>query len=236
MSEGAREDRAGGAEEERQVAAYLIAHPDFLIRHPEVLAIIDVPHRVPGAVSLIEYQVQRLRRQLAAERKRLAHLIARAREYEVLANRLHNLVLKLIAVERPDQLCHLLRDSLLREFQAEALALKLFAHQSIALASTNPLTQSFIEFIDRRHALCGPLSPERARMLFGTAGGAIQSAAIVPLYTETQAGVIAIGSTDPTRFTDDMQVDILDRLGELISQKLKVVPLEHCEQPLGAAP
>ncbi|QIK37764.1 DUF484 family protein [Caldichromatium japonicum] len=230
MSERAREDRADGAEDERQVAIYLIANPDFLVRHPEVLAVIDVPHRLPpGVCSLVEYQVQRLRRQLTAERKRLAHLIARAREYEAFVNRLHALTLKLLAIDQSEQLCHLLRETLMRTFRADAILLKLFPCQRPNTTISDPLAVSFRDFIDRRRALCGPLNGKQAQTLFGEAGSVIQSAAIIPLQTDEHWGVIAIGNTDPECFSPEMDTEIFDRLGELLSQKLRSLPFGQCE-------
>lgn len=216
-------------EQERQIAAYLIAHPDFLAHHPEVLTAIDVPHGIQGAVSLIEYQVRVLRRQLAIERNRLTHLIARAREYEALSARLHRLILQLMVVDDPEHLCRLLRETLLREFRAEALAFKLFALADIERVPHDPLVNAFADFIDRRNALCGPLSPERAARLFGAESiGLIHSAAILPLNADRQSGIIAIGSADATRFSPDMGTDFLNRLGELISQKLHVIHFTGC--------
>ena len=216
-------------DQERQVVDYLMAHPDFLARHPEVLSAIEVPHGIQGAVSLIEYQVRVLRRQLATERNRLVHLIARARQNESLAIRLHGLILQLMMVKDPEPLCHLLRETLLREFHAEALAFKLFARATLESRPHDPVANAFADFIDRRNALCGPLSPERAVAHFGEAGAGIHSAAIVPIHADGQSGIIAIGSADATRFSPEMGTDFLNRLGEIISQKLRTVHLGNCE-------
>ncbi len=230
MSHQTEQDQGCRPIQERQVVAYLLAHPDFLLNHPEVLAVIDVPHRLPaGVASLIEYQAQRLRLQLATERRRLAHLIARAREYETLVNRLHALSLRLIAIERPDQFCHLVRETLPRAFGADAMMLKLFARHGPANVISDPLAASFKEFIDHHRALCGPLKAKQAQILFGETGAIIQSAAIIPLQTEEQWGVIALGNTDPGHFSPDANIDILSRLGELLSQKLRTVPIGHCQ-------
>ena len=77
--------------------------------------------------------------------------------------------------------------------------------------------------------LCGPLSPERALALFGDGGASIHSAAIVPIHADGQSGIIAIGSSDATRFSPEMGTDFLNRLGEIISQKLRSVRLGDCE-------
>jgi hypothetical protein len=205
---------------ESTVAAYLRAHPDFFQRNPEVLADLHVSHVTGGAVSLIEHQVGVLRRQLDTERSRLGHLISRARDYESLSNRLHGLVLQIIpAVDLP-QLRSALEDALSREFSAEAVTLKLFPIDPAPDGQTDPLTREFLEFLDREHALCGPLTEDKNRVLFGDLGAGVHSAALIPIRASGGSGVLAIGAADPERFKPDMGTDLLDRLGEIVSGKL----------------
>ncbi len=142
------------------VADFLMSNPDFFQRHTDLVARLRVPHGAGAAVSLIEHQVSVLRRQLETERQRLAHLIARARDYETLSGRLHGLILQLIAAPDQERVEAALCDSLRREFSAEEVTLKLFPVE----AATEPdaVLSAFRDFLDREHSLCGPLDPERA--------------------------------------------------------------------------
>lgn len=213
------------------VAEYLRRHPNFFDDHPDVLTALQVPHLAgSGAVSLIEHQVRLLRKQLAAERGRLGHLISRARDYEALSTRLHALVLQLLAVNDPVHLYHLLRDALLREFHADAIALELFPLATLEGQETDALTLIFADFVDRQHALCGPLDEAKAIRLFGESGAGVRTAALVPIRTAGHSGVLAIGSVDPERFNPDMGTDFLDRLGEIVSHKLHAVPIGPRDQ------
>jgi uncharacterized protein YigA (DUF484 family) len=221
--------RAGDALEaglEATVAAYLRRHPDFFDRNPEVLAEIQVAHGPGGVVSLIEHQVKVLRRQLDTERGRLAHLITRAREYESLASRLHDLVVQIIPVADLGALCQVLNDALRREFDAAAVILKLFPLDPAAAPDGDPLSEAFRGFIDRETALCGPLDADKNRILFGDLGSGVSSAALVPIRAEGGSGVLAIGSADADRFKPDMGTELLDRLGEIVSQKLRALGAE----------
>jgi uncharacterized protein YigA (DUF484 family) len=221
---------AENPELEAEVAEYLLGDPTFFARNPKILTALEIPHDSGAAVSLIEQQVRLLRKQLEAERHRLTHLISRAREYEALSGRLHHLVLKLIAAQDSQQVCAILKDALLSEFSAEAMTLKLFQTEDESGPRPDPLTLAFRDFVDRHHALCGPLSSEKAQILFGAAGAEIRSAALVPVHADGHAGVLAIGSRDGERFRPDMGTDLLDRLGEILGQKLRVVPLGHCDE------
>lgn len=217
------------ADSDRRVTDYLLHHPAFFEQHPEVLIALQVPHLTGGAISLIERQVRVLRKQLETERARLAHLISRAREYEALSLRLHAFVLQLIAIRNPDCLLAALNECLLKEFRADAVTLKLFPLASIHLASArdaspDPLKREFQDFLMRKRALCGPLDSARGVILFGENGAAVRTAAIIPIRADEQSGVLAIGSLDPERFRPDMATDLLDRLGELVSHKLRTLP------------
>lgn len=210
---------------EDAVAAYLEAHSAFFERRPDLVARLTVPHASGHAVSLIEHQVSVLRSQLDTERRRFAHLIARARDFESLSGRLHDLSLQLIAAHDLERVQTVLSEALRQEFNAEAVTLKLFPLESDADATEPDETVSaFMEFVDREHSLCGPLDAERNGVLFGEQREAIHSAALVPVRADARSGVLAIGSSDPERFGPDMGTDLLDRLGEIVSQKLRVLP------------
>ncbi len=223
-----------GGDRESSVADYLRAHPDFFECHPEILALMHIRHDTGGAVSLIERQVGALRRQLDTERGRLAHLISRAREYETLATRHHDLVLHLIPAVDLDALRAVLHDGLKRELGAEAVALKLFPvdDPESDAGRPDPLVAAFRDFLDRPHALCGPLDPAQGAILFGEPGTGLQSAVLVPIRAGHRCGVLAIGAADRERFGPEMRTDLLDRLGEIVSAKLRTLPGE----PAVAAP
>ena len=211
---------------EDAVAAYLGAHPEFFERHPELLAGLRVPHASGQAVSLIERQVEVLRGQLQTERRRLAHLIARAQDFETLSARLHTLALHLIAAKDLEHVESILHEALRRDFNAEAVTLRLFPLDSDA-ADPDPTVAAFVDFLEREHSLCGPLDAERNGVLFAEQDGDLRSAALIPVRTDRQCGVLAIGSSDPDRFGTDMGTDLLDRLGEIVGQKLRVLHQAH---------
>jgi hypothetical protein len=160
-----------------------------------------------------------LREQLGHERGRLNHLVARAHEYEQLSARLHDLTLQLIAAPDLQRARHALEVALREQFNAEAVALKLFPVETDN-PETDALVSAFIDFIDRDHCICGPLHPDQGEPLFGEHAVEIRSAALVPIKGPSQTGVLAIGSTDPHHFAPDMGTELLERLGAIASAKL----------------
>lgn len=201
------------------VASYLSGHPEFFVERPELVLHLRIPHPTGAAVSLIEHQVAVLRERLEREQRRLGHLIARAHDYEELSDRLHTLTLRLIAARDMDRLRAVLDEDLRSAFRADAVALKLFPLDP-DLAQHDPLTQAFLEFVDRPHALCGPLDTDKNQVLFADHGETLACAALIPIHAEPHFGVLAIGSGNPERFRADRATDLLDRVGQIVSQRL----------------
>src|SRR5581483_3643667 len=104
---------------EEAVARYLEEHPDFLQRHPEILAKLSLRHDVEGATSLIERQVRALRSENEALRTQLRELVAIARENDVLSARLHRFALAMADSASLDDVFDNAYEMLRREFRID---------------------------------------------------------------------------------------------------------------------
>jgi len=210
-----------GDDPEEPIAEYLIAHPDFFVRHPDVLAAIDLPHPTGDAVSLIERQVLTLRAQSTKYRRQLEQLLSVARENDALAKRLHRLTLALLETQSFDEVLNTLQDELRDQFKADAVEMKLFASEQLEAHAHEPGPALFQEFLQRGRPNCGQLDKAKLEYLFGSQAGETGSAALIPLTAPPLAGVLAIGSRDPERFHEGKSVDFLQRLAEVVSATLQ---------------
>ncbi len=210
------------------VAEYLRAHPDFLLRHPSVLAEIEVPHHRDEArvTSLIERQVAVLRERNARLEERLAELMHTARENERVGARLLALGRSLLEADSLDAVLATVRESLLSEFAADEVALRLIDSEDGARAAREPArfvrpqadeVALFDDLLNRREPVCGQVSAEQQRALFGEAATRLASVALVPLNAGRPLGVVGLGSTDPDHFRAEMGTLFLGQLGELVS-------------------
>jgi uncharacterized protein YigA (DUF484 family) len=212
-----------------EVVTFLMEDPGFFERHPDLVASLQIPHPSGPAISLVGHQVGILRGQLEDERRRLAHIIARARDYEALSDRLHSLTLSLIVAPDQARIEAVLHEALCRELNAQCVTLKLFpvpdreTQGAEGGAPTDPLLAAFRDFTDRRHCLCGPLDAKKARLLFADLGVRVESAALIPIRAGDRTGILAIGSGDGARFRPDMATDVLDRLGEVVGHRLQAL-------------
>ncbi len=211
-------------EYEAQIAQYLLDHPDFFLRHEDVLEDIEVPHRTGEAVSLLEHKIRMLQDKASRHQKQLQELVAVARENEQLNQRLHRLTLRLIEAATVDEVLSTLQDELRDRFHADAVELKLFSSEDLDEARVSEAGLAiFRKFMRTDRPTCGPLSGDKLKVLFGDQAGESGSAALIPIRTRELAGVLAIGSRDRDRFHAGKGVDFLVRLGELVSLTLEAV-------------
>lgn len=214
---------------EREVAAYLKAHPDFLIRHPELLEAIELRHRSGAAVSLIERQVELLRARSARLEDRLERLLEAARENEQRSENVQRLARTLVRAPSLAAVVAGLGKCLREDFGIDEVFVGLASsqfkrHDIDGLVPIEPegrLARSFDNFFRTRLIECGPLAEDKARVLFPKADPLPQSAAIVPLEKERHFGLIALGSADPQRFQPRQGKLFLEMTAELVAAALR---------------
>lgn len=227
-SASARNAEAPGAASvtEEQVAQWLAAHPEFLIRRPDVLARLELEHPCGDATSLIEHQVRVLRQDNRRLRERLDELLAVARQNDATAERLHELALEVLSAEDLDGALSALRAGLREGFRADAVGVLLIADEGAPGAAATVLHPDderlapFAAALDDGAPRCGQLPAQAQETLFGEAASRLGSAAWIPLVHERAWGIVGIGSDDPERFHPGQGTVFLRRLGALAGRIL----------------
>jgi len=209
------------------VADYLRRHPDFLARHPDVLAEMRVPHDPgTGVVSLIERQVSVLRERNQRLESRLGELLQTARDNERVGARLLALGRGLLEAESLDGVIALVRDTLLSEFAADEVIIRLIDTEDGHHAERDPerfvrpgdpVIAPFDDFLRRGEAVCGDVTQQQRDALYGDTAEQIGSSALVPLRSGRALGLIGLASRDPRHFHPGMGTLFLSQLGELVS-------------------
>ncbi|ABI55419.1 DUF484 family protein [Alkalilimnicola ehrlichii MLHE-1] len=213
---------------DEDVAAWLEADPQFLLRHPGVMRRLELRHDCAPAVSLIERQVQLLRHDNERLRAELKDLLAVARYNDRIGARLHQLTLELMRADALGAVVEALRAGLREGFQADAVALLLLGEPEQAGALPVPCLPEdddrlacLNSFIMDRRPRCGRMQPEQLERLFGTSAARINSAAIVPLIAERGVqGLLGIGSHLADRFHEGQGTVYLGQLGSLAGEAL----------------
>lgn len=216
---------------EDAVSRYLEEHPDFFERHPDVLAKLDLSHRVGGrAISLIERQVGALREANAALERQLRELVVIARENDVLATRLHRFALAMAESASLDEVFDTAHEMLRRDFKLDAVAILCrreagpdFARAE--LVGDDARLRNVLKHVSGGRPLCGGKFDESlTRYLFGSRAAEIKSSALIALGNNDPLGVLCLGSQDPHRFHSGMGTVYLVKLGDILMQSIARFP------------
>ena len=215
--------------EEQQVAAYLRARPDFLLRHLELLEHLEINHAAGSAISLIERQVDLLRGKNMRLEDRLANLLGNAAENERRATSVHKLARTLIRAPSLAAVIAGLKSCMREDFGIDEVFVGVnpatYKRNDIEcfapLTPDGPLVRSLDNFLRTRLIECGPMDAARAKLLFPKAESPVLSAAIVPLEKEKSLGLLALGSKDAERFAPRQGKLFLEMTAELVAAALR---------------
>lgn len=232
MSTQAKREYVDEQVSEQTVHDYLSAHPDFFERHSTLLSSLVLPHASGGAVSLVERQVSVLRQKEIKLERQLRELIQVARENDVLAAKIHELTLQLIAAGDLHKTIALIEQALRSGFGADQAVLVLFGEPESfedikvgrffhVVPRDDETLKPFSTFLGGTTARCGRIRDSQRAFLFRKDADEIGSAALVPLGEGSEIGFLAIGSADSEHFHPGMSIDFLTRLGELVAGSLK---------------
>ena len=220
--------------DELQLISLLKQQPDILLRHPNLLHDLEIPHLAEGAVSLIERQVFMLRDKLKAHEKRLRALMDIARDNERLANSRHRIAVNLLGAHDLNDVISSVVDELGNELKADFVAIRLFSEDEQLLEHKHELFVSrkdealaaFTTMLKHHNPVCGRSTTEQKAFLFAEDADSIASAAVIPLVAGADLGLLGLGGREASRFTSNMGTEFLSQIGEIVSAALAV----HLEQ------
>lgn len=208
---------------EEAVVAYLQEHPDLLDRYPQLLAKLDVAHRVAGgAVSLIERQVGVLRTENESLRRQLRELVAIARDNDELAARLHRFALAMADSSSLDDVLDTAYEMLRREFKLDVVTVLARGNAPGGFARAefvgdDARLPEVLKQVDGARPLCGgKLEESLMGYLYGPQASEIRSTAVIPLGHRDPLGVLCLGSHDAKRFHATMGTVYLLKLGDIL--------------------
>jgi uncharacterized protein len=196
------------------VAQWLRTHTDFFESNPELLTSLRVPHpEGEHLISIVERQLIAFREKNAQLEKRINEFIGYGQHNDLLADRIHRMSLALLRSVDLETTLDVVRESLRSDFKIPHVAVKQWhaaAHDDVSADM-----RSYVDGLDR--AYVGPLAAYESAAWFNSVPDALQSFAYVPLGDGESFGVLCLASEDAARFTPDMAVDVLERVGNLVS-------------------
>lgn len=215
---------------ELQLISMLRDNADILNRHPELLAVLEITHQSGGAVSLIERQVDVLRKQIQTQENSLLELMDVARDNERLSKTRHRLAVDLLSARDSDDVISIVLDTFKSELSADHAVVKLFSEDKKQIEESSGLyvdshdeaLAAFKTMLQHKNTVCGKSTDEQKEYLFDDKAESIKSAAVIPLVAGSNLGLIGLGANNATRFNASMGTDFLSQIGELVSASLAV--------------
>jgi len=209
-----------------QVEAYLQAHPEFFHQHLSLLENMSIPHPSGNAVSLISKQLEIFRGKHQELENQLTALIQIAKENDSTFSQMHELTLALMEARTIDEVVINL-DKVFKEcFLTEFSSLRIIkegaesSNSPVFVNADDENLKHFMQELSSNQPKCGRPTLAQAKFLFGDVATEIKSCAIIPMVFNDLEGLIAIGSTEDSRFHYSMGNLFLTQMSEAIGTRL----------------
>jgi uncharacterized protein YigA (DUF484 family) len=188
---------------EDEIAEYLRHHPDFLVRHPEVLEAMEVPGRWngDGVVDMQQFMLQRLRSEINDLRNSTLEVIETSRSNMSSQTRAHASVLAILAASDFEQMIRVVTYEMPLLLDVDVVTIGFEPAVPPLPDLTSPEINEFArDAVDgwlgegKNVALVHDLSDDGT--IFGGGAGLVRSAALARLQPGhmTPTGLLALGS------------------------------------------
>lgn len=222
MSQANQPEQAVTELTEEAIAEYIKQHPDFFIKHDDVLQMICIRHESGTAISLIEHQINRLRSRNNELQNQLNHLLDVARENDRLFDKSRRLTLGLLEAATLEALIVTLEESLRHDFKIEKVSFMLFNDIPLSVGRSCRLEEAQTKLgslINANKITTGQFRDHVLEFLFNDNHN-VQSAALVPLRNNNTLGILALGSSDQHRYQKDTGTIFLQQISDILCRIL----------------
>ncbi len=215
--------------DERQVEAYLQAHPDFLVRRPDLLLSLSPPSRWgegDGVLDMQMFMIDRLRDEVERVRGAAEHLIHTSRSNMSIQTRTHKAVLAILAADDMTRLVEAIADDLPAVLDVDVATLCFETPETplprLAIPGVITLPTGTVARImggaDRECALTEEMPGDPA--LFGDGAGLVLSSAVVRLSPggPCPEGVMALGSRHGRTFHAGQATELITFLARVVER------------------
>ncbi len=212
------------------VSAWLLAHPDFLVQHPELVGRLALPprDRGEGVIDLQGYQAERLRGQVDRLKDQQRAFITASRANHNTQNRVHAAILFLLDAESFEQLIHTVSTDLGVLLDLDVVTLLVEATEGEDSAAQQSAEVRIVGPGEIARRLGGQelaLESDVAgdETVFGAGAGLVRSQALIRLNVspETPSCLLALGSRDPEMFHPGMRTELVGFLGRVLERCIR---------------
>ena len=210
------------------VIDYLERNPDIFLDNPELLQKLNIPHITGKNVSsLIEYQVNDLRKNERLLKTQIEELINNQKHCEILTEKVHKKALNLIQIETVETLYDKLFLFLKREYQCNQLLIFFFVekrpyqdYRNLRFKQIHSrIRYLFSGLYNLNKPLCDSLPSEYMDGLFGNESNKIKSTVSLPVKSNDMLGLFILGSHEYDAYQKGLSINLLNYLKEVFVQR-----------------
>ena len=194
------------------VAEFLENNPNVFQQHPELLELISLSDN-RGTASLLERQVSMMKDRLSVQKSQQSEFIQVARENEQISDSFTHVICQMIAFTNLSQFATEFPNELKTTFNIDEVSFKTAQAVSRRPSDSEAYDDALRRLVNNR-ASCDNRWPSNIQSLFFS--NEVNSAALIPMRTldsDQALGILALGSLDPNRYTNNLGTAHLDRLG-----------------------
>jgi len=195
-----------------QLVGFLKDNPNIFQQHPELLELVTLTDS-RGTASLLERQVGMLKERLRTQQSQQSEFFQVARENEQISDSFSSIICQLIGFTNLSEFATVFPQALRKTFEIDEVSFK--TAQAVERRPTdNKGYDDAVRRLVNQRAVCDNRWPSSVMSLFFSTS--IKSAALIPMRTPTvdkPLGILALGSIDSERYTNDLGTAHLDRLG-----------------------
>jgi len=226
------------SDQTRALVALLKSQPDILQREPKLLEILSLEDPQDGNItSLVRRQSERLKDELAENKRRTKEFIDNAKHYEVLTQKIYDLIYDLMACTRSEEVIDIIAAKSPPLFGVNFVEIR----GTLDLGNIDSLSKYFnhgvaehdayqhiMERLAQGKCLCSDRFPDFVLDYFFTDHNAeIKSVAFVPLIgkdnnPKNSFGVLAYASSQQSKFSSGIRGTVhLERIGKISALSLE---------------
>ena len=194
------------------VAEFLENNPNVFQQHPELLELISLSDN-RGTASLLERQVSMMKDRLSVQKSQQSEFIQVARENEQISDSFTHVICQMIAFTNLSQFATEFPNELKTTFNIDEVSFKTAQAVSRRPSDSEAYDDALRRLVNNR-ASCDNRWPSNIQSLFFS--NEVNSAALIPMRTldsDQALGILALGSLDSNRYTNNLGTAHLDRLG-----------------------
>jgi len=194
------------------LVSYLEENPNTFQQHPELLELVTLSDS-RGTASLLERQVSMLKERLNEHKSQQSQFMQVARDNEQISDSFTQVICQMIGFTNLSQFATEFPAELRTTFNIDEVSFKT-AQAALRRPSDNEGYDDAMRRMINNRAVCDNRWPSNIMNLFFSTD--VNSAALVPMRkpdSEEPLGILALGSQDPDRYTNDLGTAHLDRLG-----------------------